>query len=129
VTFLFDTSTWIWTLWGSHHLSNVIRDLFAEREQHVFYLSAASVWEIAIKSSLGRLDLPGRAAEIVPDALMQQGVRSLPITNRHALTVADLPFHHADPFDRLLIAQAQTEGLTILTRDREFRRYDVEIMW
>lgn len=129
MTFLFDTSTWIWTLWGSHRLSSGIRDLFAERERHVFYLSAASAWEIAIKSSLGRLDLSGRAAEIVPDALMKQGVQSLPIANRHALAVADLPFHHADPFDRLLIAQAQTEDLTILTSDREFRRYDVRIMW
>ena len=126
---LFDTSTWIWTLWGSHHLSDGIRTLLVEREQHVFYLSAASVWEIAIKSSLRRLDLPAPAGELVPDALARQGVRSLPITNEHALAVADLPFHHADPFDRLLIAQAQLNDLTILTSDKAFRRYAVKALW
>jgi PIN domain nuclease of toxin-antitoxin system len=129
LNFLFDTSTWIWSLTSPERLSKVVREAIAQSEHHVFYLSAASAWEIAIKYSLGRLELPGPPAEIVPADLAEQGVQSLPIANRHALAVADLPFHHGDPFDRLLIAQAQTEGLTILTSDKQFRRYDVAIMW
>jgi len=129
VNCLFDTSTWIWTLWGSRRLSDRIRALFAETEEHLFCLSAASVWEIAIKWSSGRLELPAAPAAIIPDALARQGVRSLPIANAHALAVTDLPFHHADPFDRLLIAQAKIEGLAILTSDRAFRRYGVNVIW
>ena len=129
MNFLFDTSTWIWSLTYPERLSKAVREAVTQSEQHVFYLSAASAWEIAIKYSLGRLELPGLPADIVPADLAKQGVQSLPITNRHALAVADLPFHHGDPFDRLLIAQAKVEGLTILTSDKEFRRYDVGIMW
>ena len=113
----------------AERLSRTVREVLADSDQHVFYLSAASAWEIAIKYSLGRLELPAPPAEIVPADLARQGVLSLPIRNTHALAVADLPFHHADPFDRLLIAQAKIEDLTILTSDKAFRRYGIKIIW
>lgn len=92
-------------------------------------LSAASSWEIAIKYSLGRLPLPAPPAEYVLERIETSGVTPLPIEHTHALWVAGLPSHHRDPFDRLLIAQAQLEELAILTADRQFEPYDVEILW
>jgi PIN domain nuclease of toxin-antitoxin system len=118
---LFDTSTWIWSLMEPERLSEAVREAIAQSEQNVFYLSAASAWEIAVKDSLGTVELPGPPGEIVPADLVKQGILSLPITNTHALAVADLPFHHADPFDRLLIAQAKIEGMAVLTNDRALR--------
>jgi PIN domain nuclease of toxin-antitoxin system len=129
VNFLLDTSTWIWSTSEPERLSKLARDLLGEREHHLFHLSAASAWEIAIKSSLGKLKLPAPAAEYVPATLIRQAIRSLPVTTSHAVAVEDLPFHHNDPFDRLLIAQAKLEGLIILTSDTDFRRYAVKVVW
>jgi PIN domain nuclease of toxin-antitoxin system len=95
---------------------------------HDLYLSAASAWEIAIKSSLGRLRLPVDPAEYVRTRLLQSRTVPLAITHEHALRVAKLPGHHRDPFDRLLIAQAQLEGLAIMTSDAQFSAYDVEVL-
>ncbi len=93
------------------------------------YLSAASSWEISIKSALGKLPLPEPPAQYVPKRMAAQGIRPLPITHTHALAVSDLPVHHSDPFDRLLIAQAQLEGMVLLTADSAFKPYGVEIVW
>jgi PIN domain nuclease of toxin-antitoxin system len=92
---------------------------------HELYLSAASSWEIAIKYSAGKLRLPEPPARYVPSRLEALRVIPLPIEHSHALHVATLPVHHRDPFDRVLIAQAQMENLQILTADRLFRAYDV----
>ena len=92
-------------------------------------LSAASSFEIAIKYTLGKLPLPAPPQEYVPDQIARTGVAPLAIEHAHALAVAELPLHHRDPFDRLLIAQAQLEGLTILTIDRRIAAYDVPIRW
>jgi PIN domain nuclease of toxin-antitoxin system len=94
-----------------------------------FYLSAASSSEIGVKSALGKLRLPEPVVGYVPKRMAAQGIRPLPITHRHALAVSELPAYHNDPFDRLLIAQAQAEGMAILTADRDFRAYSVEIVW
>ncbi len=96
--------------------------------EHELYLSAASAWEIAIKSSLGRLRLPVDPAAYIRTRLFQSQTVPLAITHEHALRVADLPIHHRDPFDRLLIAQAQLEGLAIMTSDVHFSAYDVEVL-
>lgn len=90
--------------------------------------SAASSWEIAIKYAVGRLPLPKPPEEYVPDRMRTSGVTSLPVEHSHALGVAALPLHHNDPFDRLLIAQAQAESVPILTADRQFDSYDVEVL-
>ena len=93
------------------------------------YLSAASSWEIAVKTELGKLDLPELPGRYVPRRLAQQDIHSLAITQSHTLKVYDLPLHHHDPFDRLLIAQALIEGMVILTSNAAFRKYSVDVLW
>jgi PIN domain nuclease of toxin-antitoxin system len=88
-------------------------------------ISAVVVWEMAIKRRLGKLDAPSDLLEQFERA----GVELLPITARHADRVGTLPLHHRDPFDRLLIAQAEIEGLALITADDELSRYGVEIIW
>jgi PIN domain nuclease of toxin-antitoxin system len=102
--------------------------LLARGSQEI-YLSAVSSWEIGIKSALGKLRLPEPVVSYVPKRMAAQGIRPLPITHSHALAVSELPTYHSDPFDRLLIAQAQVEGMAILTADRAFRVYPLEIVW
>lgn len=99
------------------------------RGRQEIYLSAASSWEISIKFALGELRLPEPAISYVPKRMAAQGIRPLAITHSHVLAVSELPTYHRDPFDRLLIAQAQVEGMAILTSDRVFRLYPVEIVW
>jgi PIN domain nuclease of toxin-antitoxin system len=103
-------------------------DLVEDRSTELL-LSAASSWEIAIKHALGRFILPAPPAEYVPSRMLATGVRGLAIEHRHALHVSTLPPHHRDPFDRLLVAQAQLEGVPILSVDRQLSAYDVEIVW
>jgi PIN domain nuclease of toxin-antitoxin system len=93
------------------------------------YLSAASAWEVTIKAKLGKFTLTDPPDTYVPKRLSAQGIQSLSITQQHSLKVYDLPGHHRDPFDRLIIAQAIVEQMTILTADRAFAKYDVEILW
>ena len=89
------------------------------------FFSAASSWEIAIKYAAGKLPLPETPADYIPSRLVRDGIASLPITLDHAHQVAALPLHHKDPFDRLLIAQSQIEGLPLLTSDEAMAAYDV----
>ena len=96
-----------------------------EDQRNVLYLSAASAWEIAIKHALGKLRLPEPPISYVPDRVAALGVQPLPIEHEHALHVATLPPHHRDPFDRLLVAQAQLDDLPILTADPLIEAYDV----
>jgi PIN domain nuclease of toxin-antitoxin system len=93
-----------------------------------WWLSAASVWEMAIKASLQRLTLPSRASDYFADTV-QKGLRILAIEWPVAAAVERLPFHHGDPFDRLIIAQAQAERLDVVTKDRVFRKYGVRVVW
>jgi PIN domain nuclease of toxin-antitoxin system len=126
--YLLDTSIWLWSVGSVEKINRAGRELLADGKQE-FYLSAASSWEISIKTSSGKLQLPGSPASYVPKRLADQGIIPLPILHQHALAVYDLPKHHTDPFDRLLIAQAQAEQMVVLTADRIFRRYPVAIVW
>jgi PIN domain nuclease of toxin-antitoxin system len=108
-------------------LSGPTRALLQDPENELF-LSAASSWEIAIKYALGKLPLPAPPLEYVLGRMETSGTSPLPVQHSHALHAGGLPFHHADPFDRLLIAQAQLENLRILTADRQFQFYDVELL-
>jgi PIN domain nuclease of toxin-antitoxin system len=101
--------------------------LLSDPENQLF-LSSVSSWEIAIKYSIGKLPLPLPPAEYVPSRMEISGTSALPVLHAHALHVGTLPRHHGDPFDRLLIAQAQIEGLVILTSDKQFGDYEVEIL-
>src|SRR5437588_589972 len=91
-------------------------------------LSAASVWEIGIKHAMGKLPLPEAPSDLVPRLMREAGIVPLAILHRHALHLATLPRHHRDPFDRILVAQAQLEGMPLLTADPVFRRYKVEVI-
>lgn len=116
---LLDTHAWLWWYVDDPRLGPGARVAITEAES--VYLSVASVWEMSIKASLGRLTLP----DDLPGELERDGMLALPITLPHALTAGTLPPHHRDPFDRLLIAQAQVEALVLVTADADIARYDV----
>ena len=118
---LLDTHTLIW--WDDDELPRRVTDVI--RNADMVFVSAATAWEMAIKSALGKLVARGTVTE----ALADYGFSSLPITVRHADGARTLPSHHRDPFDRMLIVQAQIEELTIVTRDPVFARYDVAVRW
>jgi PIN domain nuclease of toxin-antitoxin system/uncharacterized protein YdhG (YjbR/CyaY superfamily) len=122
VTLLLDTHVVLWWLTDDPILDDSIKD--ALDHEPVVHLSAATVWEVAIKQALGKLSMPGDLAVQVRDS----GFRHLPITADHALEAARLPPIHRDPFDRVLIAQARREGLTLLTRDSTIAQYPVAIL-
>ncbi len=124
---LLDTQVWLWMLAAPERLSRKSRAVVAAAENELL-LSAASAWEIAIKHGLGKLTLPEPPEEYIPGLMLRTGVTPLPVHHRHALRVASLPPHHRDPFDRLLVAQAQLEDLPIMTADRTFRSYDIEVV-
>ncbi|MEU8561195.1 type II toxin-antitoxin system VapC family toxin [Streptomyces cyaneofuscatus] len=119
---LLDTHVILWWLEDSDELSDQVKDLL-DTEPSV-HLSAVSAWEIAIKQSLGKLDGPDDLAERVRDSQFT----ALPITAGHGVRAGRLPALHRDPFDRILIAQAQIEGMTIVTRDQRIPQYDVPVM-
>lgn len=125
---LLDTHCWLWWVAQPEKLREEARRLIADRENTIL-LSAASSWEIAIKYAIGKLPLPEPPSRFVPPRLARDAMSSLPVEHVHALHVASLPHHHQDPFDRLIIAQAQLERIPVMTVDPQFRPYEVEIIW
>jgi PIN domain nuclease of toxin-antitoxin system len=128
VKVLVDTHCWLWALAHPEALNTEAAALLGDGETEVVF-SAASVWEIAIKSALGKLRVSTIDSDSLFDILEHQSVTRLPILHNHARQVASLPPHHGDPFDRLLIAQAQIENLPIMTADDQFLRYEIEVIW
>lgn len=120
---LLDTHTLIWWLTNNPTLSIEAKKAIAQIDNMVF-VSAASAWEIAIKKGIGKLKAPDN----LPEQIEKKNFQPLPIEIHQALTVEKLPLHHSDPFDRILIAQALCEDLTIITRDRKFSAYSVSIV-
>ena len=122
-----DTQIFLWSVGQTSRFSadaaDLLKDDLVEK-----YFSAVCAWEIAIKYSNGKLSLPEPPDVFVPKRRFQTGFKMLPITEDHVLQVAFLPFHHKDPFDRLLIAQAMVENLPILTADPLFKLYSVKII-
>lgn len=125
---LLDTHAFIWWAVGDARLSKAAADAIADPENGVF-LSSASVWEIIIKSRLGKLILPEPVEQFIPRELATSHIAALSITHAHALRVSQLPDLHNDPFDRMLIAQALAETMTIASRDENVRRYPVATLW
>lgn len=119
---LLDTHVVLWWLDDSAELSGEIKDLLDS--EPAVYVSAVSPWEIAIKQSLGKLEGPEDLAERVRDSQFT----GLPITAGHGVRAGRLPTHHRDPFDRILVAQAQIEGMTLVTRDKWIPQYEVRVM-
>jgi PIN domain nuclease of toxin-antitoxin system len=124
---LIDTGCFLWCLTSPERLNDEARAILSRRD-HQLYLSAASSWEIAIKVALGKLHLPEPPPKYIPSRMEALDILGLPVEHAHALRVFDLPPHHRDPFDRILVAQAQCESLIILTADRSFVPYNVRIL-
>jgi PIN domain nuclease of toxin-antitoxin system len=122
VRLLLDTHAFLW--WAADHRALRAAARRSIRDADEVRVSAASAWEAAIKAALGRLSMD----ETFEEAVRASGFIALPITFAHAAAAGALPPHHADPFDRMLIAQAAVEGLTIMTRDRWFEPYDVPVI-
>ena len=125
---LLDTHCWLWMLTDPRRFSTESR-LLLEDPGNQLLLSAASSWEIAIKYELGKLALPEPPTSYAPDRMHSSGTGSLPIEHSHALHAGELPDHHRDPFDRLLISQARLEKLVLLTADPQLEPYDVDLHW
>jgi PIN domain nuclease of toxin-antitoxin system len=139
VTVLVDASALLFALLSPERLSARARVLLQDRSTTLVW-SAASTWEVVIKARIGKLDLGGDTVAVLTEQVLRMGMRILPVEQAHALRVSSLPDvewvdtsgavrRHADPFDRLLVAQALVEGLPILTADEQFDRYPVERVW
>ncbi len=124
---LIDTNIFLWLFGFSSRISADVESLLKNKNNEI-YFSAASVWEIAIKYSSGKLQLPDKPEIFVPDRMKRANFKPLEIKFPHTLAVANLPQIHKDPFDRLIIAQAQTENLTLLSADGIFARYNVNFI-
>jgi len=124
---LLDTHVFLWAASAPDRISATARDAIEDPRNEVF-ISAAAVWEIVIKHALGKLKLPASPATFIPMLIAQLGFRQLPITHEHALTLTVLPKHHSDPFDRMMIAQARYEGMTLISTDRNVARYAVQYL-
>jgi PIN domain nuclease of toxin-antitoxin system len=122
VRLLLDTHVVLWQLSGERELSVRARDAIAAADDLLF--SVVSFAEVGVKASVGKLDVPGDLQVRIADS----GVRTLGLTPAHGLAVSDLPAHHRDPFDRLIIAQAMTERLTVVTADTRFHAYGIQLL-
>jgi len=127
VKFLLDTHVLLWIIIDGP-VSEQARSAFLNEENELF-LSAASYWEICIKVSIGKLDLAANWQKTIEDEMRINGIKWLPIEKTHCHELLKLPFHHGDPFDRLLIAQALHEKMTLLTADGNIKLYAVQTMW
>lgn len=125
--YLVDTHVWLWMQSDPDRLGDQTRAIVQDVGNTLLF-SAASAWEIAIKYRLGKLRLPEPPASYVPDRMRRSGTSALPVDHAHTLRTADLPDHHRDPFDRVLIAQAQLLDLSIITADAQLSAYDVTVV-
>lgn len=125
--YLIDTHVWLWMQSDPDRLCDETRAIIRDVRNSLLF-SAASAWEIAIKYRLGKLPLPEPPASYVPDRMRRSGTLPLAVDHAHTLKTADLPDHHRDPFDRILVAQAQLLDLAIITADDQFSAYDVAVV-
>ena len=124
---LLDTHAVIWYVTKDSRLSKTSYEIIDDPANKCF-ISIASLWEMGIKFSIGKLELNNDLQQIF-EIIHRTGFEFLPISVNHVLSCAQLPFHHRDPFDRIIIAQALTEKLSIITQDTHFRKYDVTVVW
>jgi PIN domain nuclease of toxin-antitoxin system len=125
---LLDTHTFLWFIEGNLNLSNIARNLIEDQNNQRF-LSVASLWEMSIKVSIGKLELGMAFPELVKREVYGNAIKLLSIQPNHLDELAKLPFHHKDPFDRLIIAQSLTENISLLTKDSAFDSYPVTVLW
>ena len=125
---LLDTHTFLWWVTNQPQLSERVKLILSDRNNQIFF-SAASGWEIAIKTQLGKLEIPNEPEAFIANQLELNSFQILPIELKHTLHIYYLPIHHKDPFDRILIAQSQVEKLPLLTLDPQIMRYEVDVIW
>lgn len=125
---LLDTNAFLWWVTDDDKLSKTARSIISNPGNPIFF-SVASAWEIVIKSQLGKLPLPEPAKLYVPNRVKHYGFIVISISMKDVLEISNLENHHKDPFDRLLIAQGKTHNLPIITADKKFELYDVEVVW
>ncbi len=125
---LIDTHALLWLITDDDRLSKNARQIFLSSESRLFF-SAASLWEICIKMSLGKISLKNGWFQTIQKEMEINTIQWLPIEMTHCAEVAEMPFHHRDPFDRMLIAQAIVEDLQLLSRDRRISDYAIERIW
>jgi PIN domain nuclease of toxin-antitoxin system len=128
VKLLVDTHTFLWALMHDHRLSARSKQILTS-DEHELYFSLVSLWEFAIKIKTGKLNALGSSVAYLRAEMENYSMQLLPIRYEHILQLETLPAHHSDPFDRLLIAQAITESLPILTNDEKFALYPAKILW
>ena len=125
---LLDTQCWLWWFGEPGRLSEKAIQQIADEENEL-WLSVASIWEMGIKSVIGKLALPEPLERYVGTRMGELDAKPLEIRAAHAMRAAGLPLHHRDPFDRMLVAQAQLEGMKVVSADEMFRAYEVEVVW
>ena len=123
-----DAVTFVWALLKDHRLSVAAKEILTSDDNELVF-SLVSLWEISTKMKLGKFNQLGSSVAYIRDEMTEYGIELLPIRYEHILQLEALPHHHRDPFDRLLIAQAMTENLPILTADKKFKLYDVKVLW
>ncbi|HEX5041133.1 MAG TPA: type II toxin-antitoxin system VapC family toxin [Candidatus Limnocylindria bacterium] len=124
---LLDTHVWLWMITGNSRIGDEHKSVLEEPANDL-YLSAAAVWELAIKASAGKLKYTGNPSVQIPLHIQRSGVYPLDVTAEHALAAAALPMHHRDPFDRMLVAQAAIEEMTLATGDARLAAYGVPLL-
>jgi len=125
---LLDTHAFLWFVGGDERLSDRAKEAIADLENEVF-LSVASLLEIAVKINIGKLKLPRSFGELIPEQLLKNEITILRIELSHMAKYVDLPLHHRDPFDRLIVVQAQVEEMLVVSKDEKFGSYDVDLFW
>ena len=125
---LLDTHAFLWSTQADERLSTKAQAAFLD-SQNALYLSAASYWEICVKYALGKLGLQPDWPNLLEQEIAANQISWLPIEKDHCQALTELPILHRDPFDRILIAQAQCEGMTLLTADGQIQRYEVPTLW
>lgn len=125
---LLDTQCWLWWFAQPERLNEEAIAHIAD-ETNALWLSVASIWEMGIKVAIGKLPLPEPIDSYIPSRMVLLNMRSLEITASHALQASMLPLHHRDPFDRMLVAQAQMEDMMLVSADPMFRLYNVSMVW
>lgn len=126
--YLLDTHVMLWFIEDAHELSQKAREILRDGENEIFW-SAASYWEMTVKISLGKIELKQGWRALLEREKEVNKIQDLPLYHKHCEPHSRLPWHHRDPFDRLLICQAMVENLILITRDRNIQKYSVNTVW
>lgn len=126
--YLIDTHVLLWLTNNDNRLSAKVKKIFLD-DKNIILISQASIWEMAIKISLEKLDLKESIKDFVQTKIIGNGIKILQISTKHFYVIEDLPFHHRDPFDRLIISQSIIENIPVITKDSTFRKYKIKRIW